>query len=399
VSERSAPPSLDDAGTDEATSSGTTAPRASGPTRLRSSRGGRIALGVTIAVLVAAMPVLLDSFWVQTGLFAMAAAIGAIGLTLLVGRAGQLSLGHAFFGALGAYSYTIASGEVGGNGGFGLGLPPVLALLLAGVVPAVAGFLLGPISGRLRGIYLGLATIGLVFLAQHVLLNAEALTGGYNGRSVADLSLFGFHFANSSPDDLVLFGFVIDGLRRLWFVFALLLAVAWWAARNIARGRTGRAFLMVRDDEVAAAAMGINVMWTKATAFTVSSTFAGVGGALTALAFGRVAPDVFDLQASIDFLVMIVIGGLGSIGGAVAGAVFVVALPLILAQYSDILPGLASPGSEGYDAATAARLAYGAAIIVVLLFVRGGLAGGVARILRRTGSSPPDKHAPSALHH
>jgi len=149
---------------------------------------------------------------------------------------------------------------------------------------------------------------------------------------------------------------------------------------------------------MAAAAMGINVMWTKATAFTVSSTFAGVGGALTALAFGRVAPEVFNLQASIDFLIMIVIGGLGSIGGAVAGAAFVVALPLILAQYSDVLPGLASPGSDGYDAATAAHLAYGAAIILVLLFVRGGLAGGVSRLLRRSGSSPPD-HAPTALHH
>lgn len=361
-------------------------------------RPWRVLLAVAVAILVAAMPLLLDSFWVQTGLFAMAAAIGAIGLTLLVGRAGQLSLGHAFFGALGAYSYTIAAGEVDGRY-FGLGLPPILALLFAALVPALAGFLLGPISGRLRGIYLGLATIGLVFLAQHVLLNAEVLTGGYNGRTVADLSLLGFHFANTSPDDLVVFGFVIDGLRRLWFVFALLLALAWWAAHNIARGRTGRAFLMVRDDEVAAAAMGINVMWTKATAFTVSSTFAGVGGALTALAFGRVAPEVFNLQASIDFLVMIVIGGLGSIGGAVAGAAFVVALPLILAQYSDVLPGLASPGSEGYDAATASHLAYGAAIIIVLLFVRGGLAGGVGRLFQRSRSSPPDEHAPSALHH
>lgn len=396
MSERSTQPSVDEPAAEQAPSIGTPTQGAPWTAALRSRRG-RVVLGVALAVLVAALPLLLDSFWVQTGLFAMAAAIGAIGLTLLVGRAGQLSLGHAFFGALGAYSYTIAAGEAGGRF-FGLGLSPLLALVLAALVPAVAGFLLGPISGRLKGIYLGLATIGLVFLAQHVLLNAEALTGGYNGRTVADLSLFGFHFANTSPDDLVVFGFVIDGLRRLWFVFALLLAVAWWAAHNIARGRTGRAFLMVRDDEMAAAAMGINVMWTKATAFTVSSTFAGVGGALTALAFGRVAPEVFNLQASIDFLIMIVIGGLGSIGGAVAGAAFVVALPLILAQYSDVLPGLASPGSDGYDAATAAHLAYGAAIILVLLFVRGGLAGGVSRLLRRSGSSPPD-HAPTALHH
>ena len=366
-----------------------TAPVTAGPDDARRRRPWRLVAGAVAVVLVLLLPILLDSFWVQTGLFAMAAAVGAIGLTLLVGRAGQLSLGHSFFGALGAYTYAVLAGEPGGPAGIGLGLPPLFALVGAGVLPALAGLLFSPISGRLRGIYLGLATIGLVFLAQHVLLNAEDVPGGYNGRVVEDLSVAGFHFASTQPDDLTLFGYVIDGLRRLWYAFVVVLGLAWWTALGIVRGRTGRAFVMVRDDETAAAAMGIDVVRTKATAFVLSSTYAGVGGALTALAFGRVAPDVFDLQSSIDFLVMIVIGGLGSVGGAVAGAVFVVALPLVLAQYSDVLPFLASPGSPGYDAATVSHLAYGAAIVVVLLFVRGGLAGALGS-LRSARRPPPD---------
>nr|WP_256461163.1 branched-chain amino acid ABC transporter permease [Blastococcus sp. PRF04-17] len=162
-----------------------------------------------------------------------------------------------------------------------------------------------------------------------------------------------------------------------------------WIAVNLKASRTGRALANVRDSETAAAAMGIHVARAKATAFVISSAYAGVAGVLLALAYTRISPDVFALQLSIDFLVMIVIGGLGSVGGAAAGAVFVAALPLILTQYSGDLPFLATPGTGGLDAATLARFLYGAAIIAVLLFLRGGLAGALRR--RRARLSTPDR--------
>src|SRR3954466_6119604 len=126
----------------------------------------------------------------QTGLFAMSAAIGAIGLTLLVGTTGQLSLAHAFFVGLGAYGYSYLAGDSGGAGTplsapDGLGLPPLLAGILAVLLAGLAGAAFSPIAARLKGIYLGLASIGLVFIGQHIMQNASAITGGFNGRDAA----------------------------------------------------------------------------------------------------------------------------------------------------------------------------------------------------------------------
>jgi branched-chain amino acid transport system permease protein len=342
-------------------------------------------LALVVALL---LPLLLDDFWLQTGLFAMAAVVGAIGLTLLVGVAGQLSLGHAFFVAVGAYTYAWTAGGQDGTTS-GPGIPPLLALILAGVVAAAAGALFSPISGRLRGIYLGLATIGLVFLARHLMVNVDAVTGGFNGRSVEPFSIAGFSFSNSDPDYLSIAGVQFQGLHRLWYLFLAFVLLASWLGRNIKDSRTGRALANVRDSEAAAAATGIHVARAKATAFVISSGYAGIAGALMALGYGRIAPDLFGLQLSIDFLIMIVLGGLGSITGAAAGAVFVVVVPLVLTQYSSALPFLAAPGSGGLDPATLSRLLYGAAIVAVLLFLRGGLAGAAGR-LRRRRTAPAD---------
>jgi branched-chain amino acid transport system permease protein len=352
------------------------------------------------AVLVAlALPLSLRSFWLQAGLFAMAAAVSAIGLTLLVGRAGQLSLGHAFFVAVGAYGYCYLAGTSTVGGIRGLGLPPLLALLGAVVTAGVAGALFSPISGRLRGIYLGLASVGLVFLGQHILTNATPLTGGYNGRDAVPFSLFGFSFADSDPSDFVVLGVPYGQLERLWYLGLVCVALAWWTARNLVRSRPGRAFATLRDSEVVAAAMGVNVRRYKAAAFTVSSMYAGLGGVLTALAFGRIVPDSFGMTASVSFLVMIVIGGLGSVGGAIGGAVFVTLLPLVLDHYSDSLPYLSAPGSGGLSAADLSQFVYGIAIVLVLLFAHGGLASLVRRedttgrrdaSASTTGAPPPE---------
>jgi branched-chain amino acid transport system permease protein len=351
-------------------------------------------LGGLLLVLVAlALPLVLSDFWLQTGLFVMAAAVGAVGLTLLVGVAGQLSLGHAAFAAVGAYVYAWSTAEPTATVS-GAGLPPVLGLVLAGLAAALVGAAFSPVAGRLRGIYLGLATLGLVFVVRHLLVNLNQWTGGFNGRSVAPFAVPGFSFSNRDPDYLAIGGVEFQGLHRLWYLFLVIAVLGCWLGANLRSGRTGRAWANLRDSETSAAAMGIPVARYKVSAFVVSSAYAGVAGALLALAYGRIAPDVFSLTSSVDFLVMIVLGGLGSIGGAAVGALFVTALPLVLAQYSGSLPFLAAPGSGGLDPATASRILYGLAIIAVLVFLRGGLAGAFRRLRQRRPSARADVDAP-----
>jgi branched-chain amino acid transport system permease protein len=327
----------------------------------------RAAVSVAVVVVLAALPLYLESFWLQTALFAMAAMIAAIGLSLLVGIAGQLSLGHAFFVAIGAYGYAYLATRI----------PPLLALLAAVALAGLAGAAFSPIAGRVRGIYLGLASLGLVFLGQHILQNATAITGGYEGVAVEPFSLGGFNF--SSEGDLVILGVPYGQLERLWYLGVVLVALAIWYGRNLVGSRPGRALATLRDSEVAAGTNGIDVVRYKAAAFTVSSMYAGLGGVLMALAFGRIVPESFGFLLSVDLLVMVVIGGAGSVGGAAAGALFVTALPLVLNHYSGSLPLLAEPGTGGVGAAEFSRFIYGAAIVAVLLFARDGLAGLVRR--------------------
>ncbi|MEO9237649.1 MAG: branched-chain amino acid ABC transporter permease, partial [Jatrophihabitantaceae bacterium] len=159
-----------------------------------------------VAVL-AVLPFYLDTSLLQAGLFAMAAVIGAIGLTILTGAAGQLSLAHAFFLAVGAYSYSYLSGVPDpsrASKAAGLGLPPVLAMVLAVLAAGVAGLLFSPIASRLRGIYLGVASLSLVFIGSFIYENFRDLTGGFNGRPATDFSILGFRFAADHPPLTVL---------------------------------------------------------------------------------------------------------------------------------------------------------------------------------------------------
>jgi branched-chain amino acid transport system permease protein len=257
----------------------------------------------------------------------------------------------------------------------------VLAVGLAGLV----GAMYSPISGRLRGIYLGIASIGLVFIGQHILFNASGLTGGFNGRDAEPFSVAGFSFSSSDPT-LTIMGVPFGELERLWYLGLAMLALAYYYGRTLTRGRPGRALETVRDSEVAAGVMGVNVTRYKAAAFTVSSMYAGMAGVLLALIYSRIVPDTFSLSMSVEFLAMIVIGGLGSIRGAVLGAVFVSTLPKVLDHYSDSLPFLATPGSGGgVEPAMAASFAFGAAIVAILVFAPGGL-GALGARLRLNGS-------------
>jgi branched-chain amino acid transport system permease protein len=354
---------------------------------------------VALVAAAIAVPFYLEGFWLQAGLFAMSAAIGAIGINLLTGATGQLSMGHAFFLAVGAYAYVyFASEPEGGTHALGgLGLPTPVAALLAVLTAGVAGGVFSPIAGRLKGAYLGIATLALIFVGQHVLFNAEPVTGGYNGRAVPPMELFGFAFADTP--ELVVAQVPFGSLERLWFLGLVLLAGAALFARGVLRGRPGRAMNTIRDHEIAAGVMGVPVARYRAGVFVLSSMYGGLAGVLIALVFQRTVPDYFGLLLSLDYLAMIIIGGLGSVAGAVIGAFFISMLPQLLSRYSDALPLVAEPGSGGVSPAEAARVLYGAAVVVIVLFLPGGLLGLAGRLRLIAGrrlTRVPTPPAPAA---
>ena len=378
------------------------------PTPRRRRLGVGTLVRVALVAVVAILPLYGANDLLQTGLFAMGAVVAAIGLTVLVGAAGQLSLAHAFFLAVGAYSYAYLAGTSGvaaAGAADGLGLPPLLSAVLAVAAAGVAGLIFSPIASRLRGIYLGVASLALVAIGSYVYDNFGTLTGGTNGRALADFSVPGFSFGPDSPI-LVVAGVEFHRYEKLWELFLVLTVLAYVFAQNILRGRMGRAMQTMRDSEVAAAVMGVDVRRTKAGAFVLSSMYAGLGGVMIGLAFTRVTPEYFILPLSISYLAMVVIGGLGSVGGAALGATFVTVLPFLLQKYSDQLPFVAMPGSSGYDPGKIAALLYGAAVIAVVMFEPGGLNALGKRLTGRrpqraldpvpdgsTSTPPPDPHS------
>jgi branched-chain amino acid transport system permease protein len=356
------------------------------------------ALWAVVLVLALIAPIYVEEFWLRTGFAVFGGIVGAIGLNLLVGTTGQLSLAHAFFLAVGAITYVYVSGESGGTATqvSGLGLPPIVGLIAGVLLSGVAGLLFSPIAARLRGIYLGVASLGLVFIGQHLLNTWTSVTGGFNGRTAPRFSLFGFEFGRTNPDLYVL-GVRFGEAERLWYLGLFFAVLAYWFARNILRSRPGRALQTLRDSEVAASVMGVNVQAYKARVFLVSSMYAGLSGVLYALSIGSVAPESFDLLLSVLFLAMIVLGGLGSVAGAALGAAFVIALPQAFQQYADLIPFVSGGGGGGIAAGEAARFLFGLAIILVVLFEPGGIVG-FANRFRRSGRSRPGGGIPDPAH-
>jgi branched-chain amino acid transport system permease protein len=331
-----------------------------------------VAVGL-VAVAVALLAPLYLGTWLQTALLTMAAAVAALGLSLLLGQAGQLSLGHAFFVAVGAYGYTILASprhaSVGVTEQVGLALPPLLAAVLAVVLAGLAGLLFTPVAARLRGIYLGIASFGLIFVGLHVLNSGGSVTGGSVGREVPVFTLPGVRFDTPADETTYLLGQPLGAEQKLWYLGLVVVVGAYLCYRNLARSRAGRALRSVRDRELMAGIMGVPVTRYKAYAFMISSMYAGLGGVLLALVIGHVGPDdsLFGVDATVAYLVMVVVGGLASPAGAVLGAVFVRCLQAVLDRYAESLPGLAPAGSPGITPAVAAAFAFGVAVIVVLL--------------------------------
>jgi ABC-type branched-chain amino acid transport system, permease component len=325
-----------------------------------------------LAVIALIAPLYLTSYWLQLVFAVSAIAIGAIGLNLVTGTADQLSLANPFFMVVGALTYVVLCSEADAERGLvGLGLPPIVGLVGGVALAMVAGLLFSPIASRLRGIYLGMASFGLVFVAIYVLNNAGALSGGFNGRSVPTFELFGIVFGRSD-EPLVIAGVPFGRWELLWYLGLILLVLAAWFASNILKSRSGRALRLIASGDLPASVSGVHVAWYKAQVFAISGMYAGLAGVLYALSIGSIAPETFSLELALEFLAMIVIGGMGSVAGAIIGATFVAALPLLL-QYA--LGGVPMFQTGEISAANVANYVYGLAVILVLIFKPSGLVG------------------------
>ncbi len=358
---------------------------------------------VALLVVLLALPLYLSPGLLSAGQYVMIGAVGAMGLTIVIGQAGQLSLAHAFFLLVGGTAYAVLAGSsetAGSEEIIGLGWPPLLALLGAVVVTALAGLAFAPVAGRLSGIYLGVASLALVFLGFYLGRALPALTGGASsGRNPEPFSLFGLEFSNEG--DISLLGVPLRQAERLWYLFLVLAVIAYLLATGAVRGRAGRSWRAVRDNEAAAAVMGVNVLRTKAVAFAVSAGYAGLAGAMLVLWFGLLKPDEsefgnYGINASIAFLAMVLIGGLGSIPGAVAGAAVVWGTQQVLTLFAADL-GLGDALS-GFSPTVISLYIYGLAVIAVVLFEPGGLAALGRRATgawthRRRGSDGTDPGA------
>lgn len=356
----------------------------------------RLPIGMAIyAVVMFLAPLYLAPDNLSNGVAVMAAAVGGFGLTMLLGQAGLLSLAQSAFMLVGAIAYTVLGSEstekVNTDGvkeleHFGLGLPPLLALIGAVAIAGAAGALFAPVSGRVRGIYLGLASLALVYIMFFVSKKFPELAGHASGRPVPGFSLFGFDVDVVGAPDLYIMNVPIGRAERLWWLYAILMGLAYVLARGAINGRIGRAWRAVRDNEAMATVMGVNVPRTKTMAFVISSAYAGLAGVMTVWQLQLLTPDEsaeqgkFSLVTAISFLALVVIGGMGSLLGAVLGALIVFGMPPILNAAMQTGGGAASSGTA-FSPTVIATFIYGALIILIIMFEPRGFAGLGDRIL------------------
>jgi branched-chain amino acid transport system permease protein len=319
-------------------------------------RGLRISpwgLGATLAaaIVIVLLPLVLSDTHEYRFAFVGCYFIAALGLQILTGYAGQISLGHSGFMMIGAYTTGILSIDHGWN--------PLVTLPVAGLIAGAGGFLFGFPALRLRGVYLALATFAIPIALAAFVKKYPGFTGGGSGKPM-DLSLSGH-----------------EAYLRTWPIAGVLFVVAWL----VLRGRLGRAFRTVRESEIAAVSSGVNLALTKTLAFGISAFFAGVGGGLFTITFGYLSPVPFDITLSILLLVGVVVGGLGSLIGVIFGALFIEYVPLYA---PDILSWVEKPIGSPLDPkrAGAPAAVYGFILLLVLYLVPSGVAGLLRTALR-----------------
>ncbi|MGO0577051.1 branched-chain amino acid ABC transporter permease [Ornithinimicrobium panacihumi] len=289
--------------------------------KLRSTRAEYLRLGLMVLLLLV-LPFILDNYWLSIANTILIAVIGAVGLNILVGYTGQISLGAGGFLAVGAYSSAILSER--------MGLPAPLAIVAAVILTAVIGTFFGLPGLRLKGLYLAIATLASQVIIEFIIRRWGWLTEGKGYITLDRMNIFGWQLSR-------------DSFEQSWYWILLVLAtLAVMGARNLFRTGLGRSFMAVRDQDIAAEAIGVNLTRAKLTAFAVSSGFIGLAGALTAHYNETVTWEAYTLNVSILYLAMIIVGGMGSIAGAVYGAIFMTLLPVLIRTVADVV-GPAAP--------------------------------------------------------
>ncbi|MCF8092006.1 MAG: branched-chain amino acid ABC transporter permease [Desulfotignum sp.] len=263
----------------------------------------RFWLGV-LFVLLAVFPFVVGDYLLFMANLIGITIIGAVGLNILTGCAGQISLGHAAFIGVGGYTAAILSSR--------FNMPFLLCLPLSGCMSAAFGIIVGGPSLRLKGMYLCIATLSAQLILEFVFVHWESMTGGIRG-------------INISPPQI--FGVVLDNDFKFYFLTVTLVIICVTAARNLFRTRVGRAFIAIRDRDISAELMGISLLRYKTYAFAVSSFMAGLSGCLWVNFLKTVTPEHFPLLESVRYLAMIIVGGMGSILGSIFGAVFMTVVP------------------------------------------------------------------------
>lgn len=317
-------------------------------------RTKRILVGLIIAVILIAIPLIVPKYLTFQLSGVMAYAVAAIGLNLITGYAGQISLGHNAFFALGAYSAALSMAF--------FNVHYMTSVLIAAVVSFVVGYLSGFPAQRLRGLYLALITLVLAVSVSPVIKHFKSITGGMSGLSIE----------RPSPPEW------LNISRDAWIYYTVLsvTVLCFYLARNFVAGSTGRALTAVRTAPLAASAMGVNVNGYKVLIFGIGSMLGGIGGALFNFSIGFIAPDSFNLLLSVSFLAAIVVGGLGTIWGALVAGLFL-----------QFVPSYASDLSEALSGAV-----YGGILIICMFFMPKGIVGTIiesmqARAERKNNAS------------
>jgi branched-chain amino acid transport system permease protein len=302
-----------------------------------------------LCVALLALPYMLGDFYIGELGAVFIFAIAGTGLMLLTGYTGVVNLGHAAFLGIGAYTNAVL---------LTAGVPYLITLPASALFAAIAGVAIGIPTLRMSGLYLAIATLAFGQIVGTVLQKWDSVTGGFNGLPVPGPTIFGFP---------------IQGTTGVYYTALLLLVLVLWITNNILRTPFGRALMAIRDSEISARSIGINVAAYKTIAFAVSAAMAGLAGALFAQYVNFLAPDSFDVLLSVQFLTIVFVGGIGSLQGVIYGALFVRLLPQGIALIRDDLPGNIGhlPGLE--------PSLFGLILVVTILFQPAGIYGGWLR--------------------
>ena len=332
------------------------------------------ALGALVAIVALGLPFTLSGYQTLEISYALIFAIAILGLNILTGYSGQISLGHGAFIALGAYTTAILQQRSGVN--------YLVTIPIAGLFCGLIGFLVGLPALRLEGIYLALATFALAVAAPIVLKKPERLTGGVKGIILPPVT---------SPDPST--PQIVTDDRFFYLLVLAIAVILFWVAHNILAGRTGRAFRAIRDGELAATAFGVDLARYKTLAFALSAFYGGVAGALYGIATSFVSADAYPFQLSIALLVGAVLGGLGTLEGAVIGGLFTVFLPVVAQQ---VIGGINKQVANAAPSVT-----QGVVLLLVMFVARQGVAGlarrGYSRLRLRLRSAAPGEEATTGV--